>query len=136
MGLYDQVKNANDPYVSQYVGSVVPELNQYAATTQARYNQASDSDDMLSEALGNLKHLNFDGDAQYANELKQQYYQRLQDRSTRGDYENMGRRTRQDAQRFAQAYQPLIQRQQAMGDLVKKIQDDKDIADPDRKSVV
>ena len=111
-------------------GSVVPELNQYAATTQARYNQASDSDDMLSEALGNLKHLNFDGDAQYANELKQQYYQRLQDRSTRGDYENMGRRTRQDAQRFAQAYQPLIQRQQAMGDLVKKIQDDKDIADP------
>ena len=130
MGLYDQVKNANDPYVSQYVGSVVPELNQYAATTQARYSQASDSDDMLSEALGNLKHLNFDGDAQYANELKQQYYQRLQDRSTRGDYENMGRRTRQDAQRFAQAYQPLIQRQQSMGELVKKIQDDKDIADP------
>lgn len=136
MSLYDQVQQANTPYMSQFVGSIVPELNQYSQAMQQRYNTATDTDDMLAEGLGNLQHLNFDADTQYANELKQQYYQRLNDRASRGDFENMGRRTRLDAMRFSQAYQPLIQRQKDYAEIVKKVQSDPNIADPDKKQQI
>ncbi len=136
MSLYDQVQQANTPYMSQFVGSIVPELNQYSQAMQQRYNTAADTDDMLAEGLGNLQHLNFDADTQYANELKQQYYQRLTDRAARGDFENMGRRTRLDAVRFSQAYQPLIQRQKDFAEIIKKVQSDPNIADPDKKQQI
>ena len=125
MGLYDQMQQAQSPYMSQFVGSVVPELNQYANTMNTRYEQAQDSDDMLAEALGNLHHLNLDGDAQYANELKDHYYQRLLNRSQQGDFENMGRRTRMDAIALYAAI-PFLDTASAaiMSELVKKITDD------------
>lgn len=135
-GLYDSVRIAQNPYMSQFVGSIVPELNNYSQTVQAKYNQAADQDDNLTEALGNLQHLNLDADTQYANELKQQYYQRLVDRSSRGDFENMGRRTRHDAVQFAQAYQPLIQRQKDFAEIVKKVNSDTNIADPEKKAQI
>lgn len=136
MSLYDQVQQANTPYMSQFVGSIVPELNSYSQAMQQRYNTAADTDDMLAEGLGNLQHLNFDADTQYANELKQQYYQRLTDRASQGDFENMGRRTRLDAVRFSQAYQPLIQRQKDYAEIIKKVQSDPNIADPDKKQQI
>jgi len=136
MGLYDQVNQTNTPFMSQFVGSVVPELNAYAGTMQKRYDTAADSDDALGEALGNLQHLSLDADTQYANELKSQYYQQIQDRAATGDFENMGRRTRQDAIRFSQAYQPLIQRQKDYAEVVKKIQADPTIADPATKQAL
>jgi hypothetical protein len=136
MGLYDNVRMSDSPYLSQYVGSVVPEIAQYSQLQQQRYNEAADSDDKLSEALGNLQHLGFQGDTQYANELKGQYYQRLMDRSGRGDYENMGRRTKRDAMDFVQAYQPLLQRQQDFVNIVKKVNADPNISDPDKKAQI
>lgn len=136
MGLYDNVRMADSPYLSQYVGSVVPELAQYSQLQQQRYNDAADSDDKLTEALGNLQHLGFSADTQYANELKGQYYQKLMDRSERGDYENMGRRTKRDAMAFVNAYQPLLQRQQDYVNIVKKVNADPNIADPDKKAQI
>lgn len=134
--IYDNYQQAQTPYMSQFVGSIVPELNSYSATLQKRYDTAADTDDMLAEGLGNLQHLNFDTDTQYANELKQQYYQRLNDRASQGDFENMGRRTRLDAMRFAQAYQPLIQRQKDYAEIIKKVQSDPNISDPEKKQQI
>lgn len=136
MGLYDQVNQTNTPFMSQFVGSIVPEVNSYAGNMQKRYDTAADSDDALGEALGNLQHLGLDSDTQYANELKNNYYQRLQERANSGDFENMGRRTRQDAIRFSQAYQPLMQRQKDYAEVVKKIQSDDKIADPATKQAL
>lgn len=136
MSLYDSAQQSNAPFMSQFVGSVVPEVQQYSQLVQGRYNQAADSDDSLGEALGNLQHLNFDADTQYANELKGQYYQKLQDRAASGDFENMGRRTRQDAIRFSQAYQPLIQRQKDYAEIVKKVDSDDKISDPNKKAEI
>lgn len=136
MGLYDQVKMADSPYMSQYVGSIVPEIANYSNLVQTRYNDAADSDDKLSEALSNLQHLGLAGDTQYANELKQQYYQKLQDRSDRGDYENMGRRTHRDAMNFVGQYQPLLQRQTDYAAIVKRVNGDANIADPEKKAQI
>ena len=136
MGLYDQVQQTNTPFMSNFVGAPVPELNQYSQLVQNRYNEAANSDDALSEAMGNLSHLGLDADTQYANELKDQYYKRVQDRADSGDFENMGRRTRQDAIRFSQAYQPLLQRQKDMTEIVKNIQGDDHIADPATKQAL
>ncbi len=121
MGLYDQAKMQDSPYLSQYVGSIVPELADYSKIVQTRYNDAASSDDQLTEALNNLQHLGLAGDTQYANELKQKYYQQLQDRSAQGDYENMGRRVHRDAMNFSAAYQPLIQRQNDLATIVKRV---------------
>lgn len=136
MGLYDQAKMADTPYMSQFVGSIVPELADYSKVMQTKYNEAADTDDQLTEALNNLQHLNFASDTQYANELKQQFYQKLQDRSTRGDYENMGRRTRRDAMNFSAAYQPLIQRQTDFANVTKRVNNDPNIADPAKKQQI
>lgn len=136
MGLYDQVKNADTPYISQYVGSIVPELDDYAKTMQTKYNQAADTDDSLTEAMNNLQHLGFASDTQYANELKQKYYQRLQDRASTGDYENMGRRTRRDAMNFSAEYQPLIQRQNDFATIARRINGDPNIVDADKKQQI
>lgn len=136
MSLYDQVNQTNTPFMSQFVGSIVPELNAYSGTMQKRYDTAADSDDMLGEALGNLQHLGLDADTQYANELKSKTYQELQDRASSGDFENMGRRTRQSAVRFSQAYAPLMQRQKDYAEVVKKIQSDDKIADPATKQAL
>lgn len=133
MGLYDQAQQTNTPFMSNFVGAPVPEINQYSQLVQGRYNEAANSDDSLSEALGNLSHLGLDADTQYANELKSTYYNRLQDRADSGDFENMGRRTRQDAIRFSQAYQPLLQRQRDMSEVIKNIQSDDKVADPATK---
>jgi len=136
MGLYDQVKMADSPYMSQYVGSIVPEIANYSNLVQTRYNDAADSDDKLTEALTNLQHLGFASDTQYANELKQEYYQKLQERSERGDYENMGRRTHRDAMNFVAQYQPLLQRQNDFATIAKKVQGDPNIADPNKKAQI
>lgn len=136
MSLYDLYKQAQTPYMSQYVGSPVSELSQYGAALQQRYNTAQDTDDTLAEGLNNLQHLNLDADTQYANELKDYYYNRLQERAGRGDFENMGRRTRYDAIKFAQAYQPLIQRQRDLAEIVKKVNSDPNIADPAKKQQI
>lgn len=134
MGLYDQYKQANSQAVSQFVGSIVPEVAQATKEAQERYNQSMDMDDKLTEAMNNLQHLKTEEDTQYATELKERYYGRLQERSGRADYENLGRRTRRDAMQFSQEYMPLVQRQQAMSELVKNIQEDKDIIDPATKT--
>lgn len=136
MSLYDTVKNSDSPYMSQYVGSIVPELNDYSKVMQNKYNVAADTDDQLTEALNNLQHLGLAADSQYANELKQQYYQKLQDRAGRGDYENMGRRTARDAMNFSAAYQPLLQRQRDMGEVTKRVLTDPNIASPETKQAI
>jgi hypothetical protein len=136
MSLYDQVQQANTPFMSQFVGSAAPEIAQYSQLMQNRYNEAQGSDDALGEALGNLRHLGFDADTQYANELKDNAYKGLQERAASGDFENMGRRTRQDAIRFSQAYQPLMQRQNDFAEVVKKINSDDSIADPATKAAL
>lgn len=136
MGLYDNARMSDTPYMSQFVGSIVPELADYSKVMQTKYNEAADTDDQLTEAMNNLQHLNFASDTQYANELKQQFYQKLQDRSTRGDYENMGRRTRRDAMNFSAAYQPLIQRQTDFANVSKRVQNDPNISDPVKKQQI
>lgn len=136
MGLYDNYRQANSQVVSQFVGSIVPEVSRAGNEARAAYEQAQDIDDKLTEAMGNLQHLNTDEDSQYANELKQKFTSRLQERSGRADYENLGRRTRRDAMQFTADYQPLVARQQAMSALVKKVQEDKDIFDPNTKAKI
>lgn len=136
MGLYDQVQQINTPFMSQFVGSPVKEIGEYSQLEQGRYNEAANSDDALGEALGNMGHLGLDADTQYANELKNQYYQRIQDRADSGDFENMGRRTRQDATKFSQAYLPLMQRQRDFADIVKRVNSDQNISDPAKKQQI
>lgn len=136
MGLYDNFKQADTPYMSQYVGSVVPEITEYAKNMQTRYNQAADTDDALTEALNNLQHLGFDADTQYANELKQKVYQRLSDRAATGDYENMGRRTKRDAMSFSAEYQPLVQRQKDFATVQQRVNADPNISDPEKKAQI
>lgn len=136
MGLYDSFKLDNSTYISQYVGSVVPELQNFSIIKQNQYNQAADADDILTEAMGNMSHLDMEEDAVYANELKQKYIAGLMERAKRGDYENMGRRTRRDAQGFAQEYKPLIQRQQGMATIQERVMQDEKIFSPEKKQQI
>lgn len=136
MSLYDNVKLNNSTFISQYVGSVVPELAQFSQTMQRKYNEARDTDDALTEALGNLQHLQLEGDTQYANELKQKYVNSLSERAAREDYENMGRRTRRDAMRFSVEYQPLVQRQKDYSTIMQRVEQDDKIFDPTKKAQI
>jgi hypothetical protein len=134
MGLYDSYRQANSQAISQFTGSIVPEVSQIGREAKQNYEQALDTDDKLTEAMGNLQHLKTSEDTAYANELKAKYASRLQERSGRADYENLGRRTRRDAMQFSQDYMPLVQRQRDMAAIVKNVQDDKDIFDPNEKA--
>lgn len=136
MGLYDSYKLNNSSYIPQFVGSVVPELQGFSQTVQKRYNEAVDTDDALTEALGNLQHLGLEADTQYANELKQNYLTKLMDRSQRSDYENMGRRTKRDAQRFSAEYTPLLQRQRDLSTELGRVNADEKIFDPNKKAEI
>ena len=136
MGLYDNYKLDNSTYISQYVGSVVPELKDFSQVMQKRYNEARDTDDSLTEALGNLQHLGLEADTQYANELKQRTLNGLLDRSGRDDYENMGRRTKRDALKFSKDYMPLIQRQKDLSTELQRVQMDDKIFSSDTKSQI
>lgn len=136
MSLYDRYKLDNSTYISQYVGSVVPELAQFSQTMRNRYNEARDVDDTLVEAMSNLQHLNFDADTQYANELKQKFMNGILERAERDDYENMGRRTRRDAMQFSRQYQPLVQRQQDYSAILQRVQEDEQIYSPEKKQQI
>lgn len=134
MAIYDSYQQANSQAIPQFVGSALPEIKEISRDARARYEAAAETDDRLVEAMGNLQHLSLEGDTQYAEELKKHYLAKLEERANRGDYENLGRRTQQDAVRFAQEYIPLAQRQQAMQQSVQKIQEDKDIFSEDTKN--
>lgn len=133
MGLYDGYKLSNSNYISQYVGNIVPELASFSAVISKRYNDARDTDDALLESLGNLQHLSNEEDTAYANELKQNYVTKLTERAGREDYENMGRRTKRDAQTFGSDYSPLINRMKGMSAIQERVTQDKDIFDPNTK---
>lgn len=136
MGLYDGYKLSNSTYISQYVGNLVPELANFSAVMQKRYNDARDTDDALVEAMGNLQHLQTEEDTTYANELKQNYLKRLSDRSERSDYENMGRRTQRDARAFSSEYVPLANRLKGMQAIQERVTQDKDIFSPEKKQQI
>lgn len=136
MGLYDGFKLDNSSYISQYVGSIVPELQNFSSVMQKRYEDAKDTDDALLEAMGNLQHLGTEEDTLYANELKQNYLNRLMDRSTREDYENLGRRTQRDARAFSSEYVPLANRLKGMQAIQQRIQQDDKIFAPETKNKI
>jgi len=134
MGLYDGYKLDNSTYISQYVGNLVPELQNFSQVMQKRYNDARDTDDNLTEAMGNLQHLETEEDSTYANELKQTYMTRLMERSGRADYENMGRRTIRDARQFSADYIPLVNRMKGMQAVQERVLQDKEIFSPETKN--
>lgn len=136
MGLYDNYKQSNSSYISQFAGSIVPEVSGFVNTMKNRYEEAQEQDDMLYEAMGNMIHLPGEADTLYANELKQEYATRMADRVQKGDYENMGRRTKRDARTFVSEYKPLVNRLQAFQTIQQRVQDDETITSPEKKQEI
>jgi len=136
MSLYDGHKLDNSTYISQYVGNVIPELKEYSNAVKARYNEAANTDDSLLEAMGNMQHLDTEEDTTYANELKQKYVTGLKERATRGDYENMSRRTKRDAQKFSSEYVPLVNRLKGMQNIKERVLQDTSIFSPETKNKI
>lgn len=134
--LYDNYRQQNSSYVSQFVGSIVPEVASFAGNMRNRYNEARDQDDILYEALGNMTHLDNEEDSVYASELKQQYADRLIQRTEKGDYENMGRRVKADARAFVQEYAPLQNRMQAMSQIQQRVLSDDKVFDPAKREQI
>lgn len=134
--LYDNYRQQNSSYVSQFVGSIVPEVASFAGNMRNRYNEARDQDDILYEALGNMTHLDNEEDSVYANELKQQYADRLIQRTEKGDYENMGRRVKADARAFVQEYAPLQSRMQSMSQIQQRVLSDDKVFDPAKREEI
>lgn len=136
MALYDNYRQANSSYISQFAGSIVPEVSGFVNTMKNRYEEAQEQDDMLYEAMGNMIHLPSEADTLYANELKQEYATRMADRVQRGDYENMGRRTKRDARSFVTEYKPLANRLQAFQTIQQRVMDDENIFSPEKKQEI
>lgn len=136
MALYDNYRQANSSYISQFAGSIVPEVSGFVNTMKNRYEEAQEQDDMLYEAMGNMIHLPSEEDTLYANELKQEYATRMADRVQKGDYENMGRRTKRDARSFVTDYQPLANRLQAFQTIQQRVMDDENIFSPEKKQEI
>lgn len=136
MGLYDNYKMSNSTYIPQFVGSIVPELRDFSSIMKSRYEEARNTDDILVEAMGNMQHLSTEEDTQYANEMKQNYMNKLMERSEREDYENMGRRTKRDARQFASEYTPLVNRLKGMNAIKERVLQDKDIFSPETKQKI
>lgn len=136
MALYDNYRQANSSYISQFAGSIVPEVSGFVNTMKNRYEEAQEQDDMLYEAMGNMIHLPSEADTLYANELKQEYATRMADRVQKGDYENMGRRTKRDARSFVTDYKPLANRLQAFQTIQQRVMDDENIFSPEKKQEI
>lgn len=136
MGLYDNYKQSNSSYISQFAGSIVPEVSGFVNTMKTRYEEAQEQDDALFEAMGNMIHLPTEADTLYANELKQEYATRMAQRVEKGDYENMGRRTKRDARSFVTDYKPLANRLQAFQTIQQRVMDDENISSPEKKQEI
>lgn len=106
---YGQYNLSNSRQVKPFAGSVLPELTSVAGTLQERYDKALEQEDMLSRAVTMSQAAPFSQDQQLLSGLKQEFKNRLMERSKRGDYENMLRDTMLDARSFVDRYQPIAE---------------------------
>ena len=104
---YGQYNLSNSRQVKPFAGSVLPELTTVSSALQERYDKALEQDDLISRAVRSSQAAPFEQDQQLLSGLKQEFKDRLQQRATRGDYENMYRETMMDARNFMDRYQPL-----------------------------
>lgn len=136
MALFDNYQQKNSSYISQFAGSIVPETAGFVSNMKNRYEEAQGQDDLLLEAMGNMTHLQDEADTVYANELKQDYSNRMVERVKKGDYENMGRWTKRDAKAFVSEYKPLVNRLQAFQEIQQRVLSDDNISSPEKKSQI
>lgn len=136
MALFDNYRQANSSYIPQFVGSIVPETAGFVNNMRNRYEQAQEQDDILMDAMANMTHLPDEADSLYANELKEDYANRMIERVKKGDYENMGRWTKRDAKNFVTEYKPLINRLQSFQSIQQRVMNDENILSPEKKNEI
>lgn len=132
---YGQYNLSNSRQVKPFAGSVLPELTTVSSALQERYDKALEQDDLISRAVRNSQAAPFAQDQQLLSGLKTEFKDRLQQRSTRGDYENMYRETMMDARNFMDRYQPLAENAKRLEDYKGQLQQSLakgDIKDPDK----
>jgi hypothetical protein len=132
---YGQYNLANSRQVRPFEGSVLPELTVVSSALQERYDKALDQDDMISRAVRSVQAAPFAQDQQLLSSLKQEFRDRLQQRATRGDYENMYRDTMMDSRNFMDRYQPIAENAKRFEDYKGTLQQalaKGDIKDPDK----
>lgn len=100
---------ANSQKTKPFAGSLLPELTSVAGVLQERYDKSLEQDDLITRAVNMAQAAPFSQDQQLLMGLKNEFKGRLQDRSKRGDYENMFRETMMDARTFTDRYQPLAE---------------------------
>lgn len=120
---YGQYNLANSQRVKPFAGSALPELTSVAGTMQERYDKALEQEDMLARATRIAQAAPFAGDQQLLGQLRQEFKDRINQRSMRGDYENMYRDTMLDARNFMDRYQPLAENAQRFQQYQAQLQD-------------
>ena len=90
------------PPISMYVD---PQRVATASLLTKRYEENFAADSMLSQQLSQMQVSPLPNDRKIATELRKQFDQSLQERSSRGDYHNMSRQVLLDANQFVKSYQ-------------------------------
>lgn len=124
------------PYVSQFVGSPIEEFRNTAQTLRDTYDAATAQEDVLTHALESLNAADFEGDQAMLNEMRQRYRSIIDQRAQRGDYENLLRAIRKDANKLSAEYAPIQRNMQAYQNYIKSLQDNKDIGEGTRKAAL
>lgn len=106
---YGQYQLSNSRQVKPFAGSALPELTSVAGVLQDRFDKAMEQEDMLSRAVRSSQAAPFAQDQQLLGQLKQEFKNRINERSKKGDYENMYRDTMLDARNFMDRYQPIVE---------------------------
>lgn len=127
---------AYSEYVSQFPGSAINEFMHTAGGLQARFDQARDRYDIQRDALEAVSALPLSQDQAYKKKLIDTFTQELDQFAQREDFENMGREINMSARRFAQAVQPLQQRQQEVAEFRKSLSENKDLTEFQRQAAV
>tara|TARA_Y100000816_G_scaffold94522_1_gene65614 strand:- start:18780 stop:21680 length:2901 start_codon:yes stop_codon:yes gene_type:complete len=93
------------PYISQYVDPQSVKINE---VLRKRYVDNFAAENMLDKNLQDmLVEAEFEGDVAKANELRQRITEQANERSKRGDYENLGMNIQRDVRDFYRDYKPL-----------------------------
>lgn len=132
---YGQYNLANSKEVRPFAGSVLPELTAVSSALQERYDKTLEQEDLISRAVRNSQAAPFEEDQKILSSLKQEFKNRLQERSKRGDYENMYRETMMDSRNFMDRYQPIVENAKRYEDYKGTLQQSLakgDIKDPDK----
>lgn len=124
MGLYDSYQLANSNTTPAYVGSDLAEKVSVLGQLQSRYDAAHQSDDMLARTAQDA-FVN-EQDKPLYNDIVDKYRQRIQQRASSGDYENMQLQTARDGYDYAHDYKAFgtnAQRVQARLAEIQKMSD-------------